>query len=63
MNSRHPFASFPTGSETDDSTHKLHEFKKSWQVYGNNETVESLGLNDGGMLIFEYGLFEKDGSM
>ena len=38
-------------------------FQNCWEVYACNHTVESIGLQDGDKLLFEYALVGKDDNL
>jgi len=56
-------ASFPVGESTQIGSEDYKSFCENWESYTDQGTVESVGLEDGSKLMFEYALFNKDESL
>ncbi len=56
-------AEFPVGENFDLDQDAYNTFTKSWDTYGNRESVSSVGLKDRSRIMFEYCLHGKDGKV
>jgi hypothetical protein len=56
-------ADFPVGENVKLDSESYNTFQQSWESYAKDATIESIGLQDGDRLMFEYALVGKDNNL